>query len=515
MKNKLPIIISIIFLAACIGVTVWSLFPASPTNDPSGEGENANALFDAGEYWSADFDKSHSLKKTVVGENGFILSIHYYDLHPYYGEEAGEFKREIFCYEDNRLTHSITYGYNSTTAKLDGKKYETRYVYEGDRIVGAQVFTPRGTPTLSYDEYEYTSDGQLMTVKRYEYGELDRVYHFNGKNFPEYVDVGELSYALTYDENGNLLSAKEKNGVAEANAYSITYEGKSPVRFVFDYYAYDFDHGYGVKQFDMTFRFNKKGLLTEHCGEFFTHNEKGAVTFIESVYEGKTTSTIERIYDQKGRLSERNEINYYFMENEDVPFDTYVQTKTIHGYDKDGNLLGYTNTYGEKSTEYLYEYDKDGNLIKKTATSQASNYHKVTEYEYEFYPSGRLKKKTYRENNGELCGNEYAENGNVTIEYSYGTITEYLSYDVAYPFSRTESSRRSAKVKCYVFEKSRIDYEYDENNRLLGWVDTYNDGRREVAECYENENIKILTEYDKDGNVVSVTRYTEDGKIVN
>ena len=463
-----------------------------------------------GEHWTADFSDPYTLKKIVVDKQGKLSSIHYYQI--FMNEIPGEVRREIFYYKGGKLTYSITYDYDNVTATLGEAKYETRYVYNNDRFVGAEVFTPLGTKTLSYDEYEYAENGEIKAVRRYEYEELAITYHFDGEKFPQYVDFGGLTYTLSYDENKNLTEASEKNGIAEANKYAITYQNGSPSSFSFDHYVYDFDHGYVVKPYDTELRFDERGLLTKWGVKKITYNEKDAIVSVNMVVDGLTKETIEFTYDKQGRLSERVQTHCYYRDGETEPYKTSVDSKRVHGYDKNGNMRGYTKTVNGKSTIYLFVYDEGGNLIKETADSVHDDYYDEKEYTYEFYPSGRLKKRTYLSKKESLCGYEYDENGNVTVEYSYGTVFEYLSLDVAYPFSRIESPRREPKYKRAIFKKSQIDWEYDENYNCIRTVTTYDTGKKLVQEYYENGQRKSEIEYDSNGNITSETYYSEDGK---
>ena len=212
MKNIITKAISVFITLVLILLTLSAC---------AGSGKNAagkNAADDIKEYFSIELshDSLELLKKTVIN-NGKVVSIHYYDLSggmglAYYS--TLEWRREVFNYEGDKLISSDTFEVFSTDFEdicdnnaMMKKLHQTVYVYDGDRIVRGEVFA-NGLPTRSYDEYEYTLDGRLKTVKRYENGELDTTYTYGTNGLPSTFEREGNVYELSYNAKGNLTKIR-------------------------------------------------------------------------------------------------------------------------------------------------------------------------------------------------------------------------------------------------------------------------------------------------------------------
>ena len=519
MKYTATKIISIIMVFVLLLVSFAGCGVALDGKNPPKDSKNLKNDVEItldGEYFSIDYSlhvaETENLKRVCLGENGEITTIYYYNSK----------RRENFYYTDGKLEYSETIlpdvllNEGETIYVEHVKLFETRYVYDGDRIVRGEVFY-NGYPTQSYDEYEYTDDGALKTVKRYELGALVETYNYNGKKRPESVQNLDRTFIPEYDENGNVIAVDVNSESNESNCYTIEIE-------------------YSDKRPSHTVQVNKNGIRRGVKEAFYYFHSNGMIGEI---------STIRSLYNQDGTLYAKpstTSANY----NEDGYSSRYDddKIKTEVNYDGEGRLASviYFNNSNKKTTTLIefgesgkivkrslykgddtepilfYEYDENGNLIRFVTDEYM--YREETLYEY--YPNGVKKKKT-EINNDVTVVYTYAENGNLlTQDFGGRSFIEYVDTELCYGFERSFSTpqfnldatgnlaRRSTLKNGFVFE-----YEYDKNYTYkTKMVQKFPDGRMIVQVKSEDKKYVTLTEYDKDGNILhqevnEVREYTD------
>jgi len=482
MKKLIPVIIIALILAA----TLLSC----------GEEKKEEEKSSAREYYSVDLSAFSLddvyLKRIHLDDDGRISEIYNF----------GRKRREAFHYVDGRLEYSETFElYDPTESYVsrmvgEVKLYETRYVYEGDVIVRGEVFF-NGSPTKSYDEYEYRVDGKLKSVKRYEHGRLNETYIYNGKDYPESYQFGNNAvYLLEYDENGNAISAKRQN--LTEDQLSIEYIGGKPSRAI-KRWAEDGD----IKESDTVYTYYINGALWE----------------IERDTVG--TSSVEYRFDESGRLL-----------NKTTDFGKQKAYENIT-YDGDGNLIkvefldnnekiklsvsiSYLNGKASKK-EYFskddqspietFEFDGDGRLTKKIGFLEGDPNSEIT---YEYYPSGV--KKAQKVKGGAVT--TYAENGlKLLTKYSEDEYIEFLRSEICYGFDRSADTLyldmdAAGALKTKEVNKSGVfEYEYDENYVVRKETNKKSDGKAVVIEYNERGKRIKLTEYDAAGNITKEESY--------
>ena len=454
------------------------------------------------EYWSLDYatalyGEAH-LKKIRFNENGDIDTIYDFNTtHP---------QREVFHYKDGKLEHSETFSVLSTTSPTecfpinDVKLYETRYVYEGDKIVRGEVLS-NGFPTRSYDVYTYTADGSLNTVERYDSGKLSYTYTYNGKEQPESISYGGYSIVPTYDENRNVVSMKA-TGSSKTVEVSVQYSGTLPSRTVRT--ASD-----RSLESELNFAFHQNGRISE-------------IKLIRS-QSGEIDPDIYK-YDESGRLlsfesNDRNvEIDYLEGKLREVRYISNHTGSSLYfkvEYDQDGFAKSKSYFSNNDNLYSWFEYDKNGNVTKHFQNYDGQEFGSI----YEYSANGVLKKQieTSIHHDDTIVTTYSAIGYQILSKTSDNAYTEYLPSSVCYEFSRLDySNYLFFNVKGTLITKrvspDGMVYQAEYRENFTMEKDTIHnpDGSRSVSDYDENGRIVKTTTYDADGNVVSENNYSNN-----
>ena len=505
MKNKMKIKKLVSIITAAILLALAALL-VSCGNKLGVEGPNEGPIEDVKRtYWSIDslrFDSDEIyLTKTVVDGNGNILTIENYNLNT----------REDFYYKDGKLEYSETFEtydltkINGTYQYAEEKVYETRYVYEGDRIVRGEIFY-NGVPTRSYDEYEYSESGELKSLKRHNYNSDDETYIYSDGRIVS-QEGKYRKYVFEYDEAGNLKKCTEfKTDGTEMGYIQIQYSDGVPVGAT---------RNSESEQIETTYKYHENGNFSEVACSYkklsdgkvksektslTEYNEKGMITAVYGDLE-KSSLSVEASYEEEGLV----EVKYYNKSGQ------MLTARVEYG---ENGVAKSKKYYSDTSTEAysVFEFNENGKVEK-----QAEYYEDGTvaiEFVYEYYPSGIRKKKTATEF-GYTWVRAYAENGNATkTESADGSYIEYINSEFAYNFTRNSSVwDLTTDTLGWLTSRAVVDgrvieeYAYFDNY-VKKTKTTYNaDGSYSVLEYDDLGRKTKTTEYDAAGNVVKETVY--------
>jgi len=417
---------------------------------------------------------------------------------------------EIFHYNNGRLEYSETFEVlNSLNGELyvgtpKDRLYETRYIYEDDKIVKSEVFY-NGYPTRSYDEYEYTEDGKLNVVKRYELGKLTETYYYCGMSVPVGVKCIGQVFLPEYDDKGNVTGAQIKSLRESPIDFDISlqYSNDLPVRTVKTSIG-----GARSSVRELNFSYHSNGNLSKETYCYYLYNLDGTldnrpkteVSYYDE--EGHPTlsqhthGTREVVYDEYGNIKEIQEV-----------FNSQNITTTFV-YDIDGRII--KKIVDEPRAAYpitWYEYDENGRVTRYVRLDNGEE----CGITYEYYPNGAKKKqieKMYADRGADI--KTYSENGNlILLEYANGDYCEYIRSEICYDFSRKLSLKElqndaagSRATKIVLSGGHSNEYEYNEDFLLIKQVSREKDGSMLVINFNgENNPIKAIR-YDSDGNVI-------------
>ena len=274
----------------------------------------------------------------------------------------------------------------------------------------------------------YNSNNQMIqkiSDQQYDEADDDIYADMNGISSDNIYLNENVGDRYTYDAKGNVLTYINKADNKTVNTYdsenrlvkTVTYENASTTaNGLTTRYVYDADgnliqtvypHQYNAENDNLDVSNGVNEYTDNTIGERVTYDENGNVlTYIDSF--GKETVNT---YDSNGNLVKSvsgNETtrfvynggdnllqviypNQYNAEDDNLnlsaetPVDTYANANVgdRYTYDDNGNILTYTNQYGEITTN---TYDADGNL---TATTKPDG------TVFTFDEDGRAKKETY------------------------------------------------------------------------------------------------------------------------
>ncbi len=389
-------------------------------------------------------------------------------------------------YNNSNVGERYTYDSNGNVLTYINKaNNKTVNTYDSEnRLVKTVTYeTPDSTLNGLTTRYVYNADGNLIqTVYPHQYNsENDNLDVSNGVN--EYTDntIGER---VTYDENGNVLTYIDSFGKETVNTYDSngnlvkSVSGNETTRFVYN----------------------------------------GGDNLLQVIYPNQYNAE-----DDNLNLSA------------ETPVDTYSNSTVgdRYTYDDNGNVLTYTNQYGEVTTN---TYDADGNLTSTTKPDGTV---------FTFDEDGRAKKETY--SNGLVRDFTYASNqtvisgsNGITITYnlnSFGEVTEYKlqngennkNYSYTYDSDGNitsislngslqqtftcNSSNELVRVDDAVINKT-VTYDYDYVGNITS-VKTYIYTVGELGTpltsqsyTYNSQNQRTDLSYDTNGNMTELNGYT-------
>ena len=394
----------------------------------------------------------------------------------------------VNVYNNSNVGERYTYDVNGNVLTYINKaNNKTVNIYDGEnRLVKTVTYeTPDSTSNGLTTRYIYDADGNLIqTVYPHQYNyENDNLDVSNGIN--EYADstIGER---VTYDENGNVIKYIDSFGKETINTYdsqnhlvkSVT--GDETTRFVYN----------------------------------------GGDHLLQVIYPEQYNPDVDNL-----DLTAETPVDAY---GDATVGDRYT-------YDDDGNILTYTNQYGEVATN---TYDADGNLTSTTKPDgTVFTFDEEGRAEKETYANGLIRDFTYTSNQTVIAGShgitatynlngfgevtEYKlQNGENNKNYSYtydsdGNITS-ISLDGSLQQTFTyNSSNELIRVDDAVANKT-VTYEYDYVGNITA-VKTYIYTTGTLGTplttqnyTYNSQNQRTDLSYDANGNMTSLNGYTFD-----
>ncbi len=347
----------------------------------------------------------------------------------YLNENVGE--RYTYDTKGNILTY-INVANNKTVNTYDSENRIVKTVTYENANTTANGLTTR---------YIYNADGNLIqTVYPHQYNaENDNLDVPN--NINAYTDntIGERTI---YDENGNILSYTDSFGKETVNTYD-----------------------------------SNGNLVKSVCGNEITRY----------VYNGGE-NLLQVIYPNQYNAEDDN-LNL----SAETPVDTYANQNVgdRYTYNDDGNILTYTNQFGDITTN---TYDSEGNLASTTKPDGTV---------FTFDKDGKTKKETYA--NG--LTRDYTHNTNQTIITGSNGMT--LTYNLN-AFGEVE------EYKLQNGENNKnYSYAYDSDGNIttislngsLQQTFTYNSSNELVRVDDAVINKTVTYDYDYVGNITSVKTY--------
>lgn len=170
--------------------------------------------------------------------------------------------------------------------------------------------------------------------------------------------------------------------------------------------------------------------------ELYAYNDKGLVTHSEShhynsVLKGRADNSIDFIYDEIGKLKEKNAYSFGMLSYKyKYEYNSLDSVSVMYQYNADGSLF----------ETYKYEYDSNKRLSSKTEIYKNTGY--ISSYEY----SGNIVTET----------TTLLKDGSFYSKSTY----EYDNYHNLIKSSYTPSSTGKTTTKVY-------KYEYDSNGRII------------------------------------------------
>ena len=299
----------------------------------------------------------------------------------------------------------------------------------------------------------------------------------NGANFDRIkVNIDECGTSYTYDNDGNLISAKDNAGRHESYNYNnasdmtkLTTADNKAYKFTYsDTYKHRMlsatSESSGVKN---SFTYDASGNLTKtrvdnssydkYIEQYSTYTSDG--NYLKELFSDRGYATTYTYNNYKGTLTSAtdangNETQYFY--NDDTDRMTIVEaidsankdnnSKVTYTYNKVGQLASISSP-GDK-TKYYFEYDKWGN----------NKYVKVG--------SQTLVTNTYKSNNGLLTQQKYGNE--FTVGHNYDSLDRETSrsYNGATKFYWTYNA--DGNLARYSENGNRVlTYLYDDIGRLL------------------------------------------------
>lgn len=355
-----------------------------------------------------------------------MARIYYLDGTNVLKSKKAEFNRDVTGWQRASMAFDLSDGNSSTNRTPVAIRFGVRYYRQANAVYfdNAQLLKDVS------DSYTYDDEGNLITAK----------------------ENGDQSSALNYDDQSNLTSLTD----AENNLYEYEYndyhqvtEAKSPL---------------GQK---VLFIYESKGPVTSTT---ISNADGTAKIRTGNVYNAEADGIASQAYVTKTR----DQNGEYTLYNRDLQsgrlnsVSTPDGTVTSYTYEEDNDLLTEVIS-GEKSVSYVYDtatqtrlegiehndfsyglvYDNYGNLI---TTSAAGNVLNSNTYAA---GNGKLTETVY--GNGDTKEYTYTKAGNISSESVNGTKTGGWIYDY---------SQQLSVYRDYVAEQEHT-YSYDSTGRLL------------------------------------------------
>ena len=471
----------------------------------------------------------------TYGNNGLMLSETAEGVTTEYTYDTNGYVTNIKTVEDDVETNA-SFGYNIIgqvlTQTEDGLTTNNIYDLSGNVIKTTQS---DGTVTrvsrIVYDNNNQVI--QKIDAQQYSLSDDGLNPDTNGICSANVYNNGNVGERYTYDAKGNVLTYINKANNKTVNTYdsenrlvkTVTYENaNTTANGLTTRYVYDADgnliqtvypHQYNAENDNLDISSGVNEYTDNTIGERVTYDEDGNVlTYIDS-FGKETVNTYDKnkhlvksvsgnettrfVYNGGDNLLQVIYPNQYNPDDDNLnltaetPVDTYANANVgdRYTYDDDGNILTYTNQYGEVTTN---TYDADGSLTSTTKPDGTV---------FTFDEDGRAKKETY--SNGLVRDFTYSTNQTVISGSNGITVTYNLN-----------SFGEVAEYKLQNGENNKdYSYTYDSDGNIttislngsLQHTFTYNSSNELVRVDDAVINKTVTYDYDYVGNITSVKTY--------
>ncbi|MCX7745459.1 MAG: VWA domain-containing protein [Clostridia bacterium] len=432
------------------------------------------------------------------------------------------------------LETSRDYDANGNVAyEIDGNKNKTTYTYDDlDRVIDETV-TVSGKSRIT--AYRYDANGNLVSTTDWknnvavnQYDELDRLkakakrnpgqsedivlqrfeYYDNGTQWKSIDALGnttEFFYdrnnwlirtvdpelhvtGQTYDEDGNIKTKTDGEGNQTTFHYDINnrLEAVENAKHEITSYTYDINGNMltqkNDKGYEVTYEYNagdKVAKRIDHGGRWL---ENGSYVYNDAKvekYEYLGNGSLKRKVDREGAVASYE----YYLHGK---VKTMTVTKTgkatvslFYNYDFNGNLTEITDSAGKTSRTYDA---LDRVLVKRLENAQGGL---IGESRYEYDITLGLPADVP---NGSVAEKATDPKGNIT----------HKIYD--------NEGRLISVIDGELTSPKRTNYTYFANGNRQSVV--YPDGSKEVYTYYNDNLLKTLTNYKKDGTIMDTYSYT-------
>ncbi|MGN1166607.1 MAG: DNRLRE domain-containing protein [Lachnospiraceae bacterium] len=448
------------------------------------DGRLSSVNTDTGKEITLSYDEESGLLTTVTLPDETTLNYSYTD---------GTLTQAAHTSGQDKVSYNYGYTDGKLTSVTDGKAQEYTISYQGEKA--DKVTYP------NQERYELEYQTNQTSVKKFNesgteiYSTTTQYDTQTGKTLSETSADGDVtSYEYTYAENPYLVTkTTRKIGYEVFDGDKIVFKTEDKVTQT----TYDADE-------NVTEEIAEDGTKTAYTYDDTNEWTQDCPKVVNVTLDGKQISNEQSEYDELGDVTEETdssdpdnvivtESTYDIYGNEIqsiVTEDGMETSKTISGYDADGNVISEKETSGEVVNEETNTYDVMGRTVKTTDETTGE----VTEYTYDYL--GRVTKTETTLNGKTLTSTStYDANGTVVKEVDTSGITTEYTYDAI---------NRVTKRK--VTKGTSITY-----NTTYSYGDvTVQDGKsaREVQNAY------IEKESYPDGSTASEKYYDKAGKLV-
>lgn len=427
---------------------------ASYTYDTNG---NIATITDArGKITTYKYNKMGWLKsiKTPIG----YTTTYYYDKNGLITKEilnGGETTRTLYDFRGNITQKIMPAQYSSSS--------DTSTTFNAENICNSATNTYNG-PTQGY-RYIYGTNGSLTSL------------------------TDPLGYvtSYTYDIYGNNMTETKPNGSIYLNAYDVMDRITS-------------------KSFKKNAN-DTAALLNKYSYSVVNNCEVENVT---QYFDASTSATTKTTYDYAKRPVRVDNPDGTYVTN------TYNTNGTLYKsvdansnatyYDYDG-LNRLTNTWQSiDNSTYAFstlQYDKAGRVIKEIKAQNPTAYSIVPTSgliwtSHTYYPDGKLKSDT--DSAGSKKEYNYSDDGNLSSEYTYNTLTTYKEVDYIYNYLNKIASKNEIIYSWYL-----TGYDAPYSNISLTTSYTYDTDGNLFTET-NPEGTTITYKYDLMDRLISVSQ---------
>ena len=470
---------------------------------------------------TADYVAATTLKSTAQGSTG------YSDTRPY----------NETVYEASPLNR-VTKQYGAGAAWYSGHPVATDYLTNtATGVQACKLYTTDGN-TLSGGSGYYTA-GSLYVVKTTD-------------------EDGNISYTFT-DKQGQTVLTRQMNGTEQLDTYFV-YDAKGNLCFVLQP-MYQTTANVSLYAFQYKYDNRNRCIWKKLPGaEYisYEYNDADQLTFSQDGNQRANGKWTFYVYDKFGRLTQQGENTSKAVSSTGVYlqnyYDNYSYMGTTHfpssGYNPEGAaayskgmLTGkVVSVFGsDKKIATMYHYDIRGRLTKTTENNLMDGYNKTvttytftdqpatvtlthtangkltqTEvYTYTYDHSDRISSVTHKLNSNAavtLASYTYDNKGRMATKKLHGSSSNQLTY--AYNIRSWITSITSGKFTQTLGYGSH----YNGNISSMNW--TANGNSHSYSFTYDGANRMLnathgtgaytekVTEYDKNGNITGLQRYS-------